>query len=73
MWLVKRQHVKKRNASQEEIMQIAKSGLDKRFSPRYNAKHEGKGVFECMHSEALFLFLNTIKKATASFAAVFCR
>ena len=54
-------------------MQIAKSGLDKRFSPRYNAKHEGKGVFECMHSEALFLFLNTIKKATASFAAVFCR
>ena len=55
VWLVKRQYVKKRNASQEEIMQIAKSGLDKRFSPRYNAKHEGKGVFECMHSEALFL------------------
>ena len=43
-------------------MHIAKKGLDKRFSPRYNAKHEGKGVFECTHSEALFLFLNTIKR-----------
>ena len=48
-------------------MQIAKSGLDKRFSPRYNAKHEGKGVFECMHSEALFLFLNTNKKGNGVF------
>jgi hypothetical protein len=52
---VKSLSVEKRNGVQGEIMQIAKSGVDKRGRPGYNAIHEGKGVFECMHSEALFL------------------
>ncbi|MBR4132418.1 MAG: hypothetical protein IKT99_05520 [Oscillospiraceae bacterium] len=59
---VKSFSVKKRTGLQEEIMQIAKSGVDKRSLPGYNAIHEGKGVFECMHSEALFLFENTRKR-----------
>ena len=52
---VKSDSVKKQAGLQGEIMQIAKSGVDKRRRPGYNALHEGKGVFECRHSEALFL------------------
>ena len=52
---VKSFSVEKRIVVQGEIMQIAKSGVDKRGRPGYNAIHEGKGVFECRHSEALFL------------------